>query len=106
MIGNELLGIPKGDEGRLRRFPQLEPSEQVTINGEADDRATCDITLSSSGWLGLNIPVGSTCTFQVWTPEKRGIYVRKPPLIPFGENLRGKKTRGSLAYKLGQPFIK
>ncbi|XP_055852770.1 nitric oxide-associated protein 1 [Episyrphus balteatus] len=105
-LGSELFGLPAGDEERLKRWPGLKPSEEITIYGESEDAATCDILLSSAGWIGIRIPVDRYCILKVWTPERRGIFIRNPSLVPYGDRLLGKRVRDSIAYRIGKPFFK
>lgn len=56
--------------------------------------------------MGLNIPQNEETEFKVWTPDAKGIFIRKPSLIPYGGNLKGDRIRGSLAYRTKLPFVK
>ncbi|CAD7091817.1 unnamed protein product [Hermetia illucens] len=97
--GSEYLPVPQTDAVRKRTWPGLEFSDPITITGEVDGGLTCDVVLSSAGWIAIELPIGKTCTFQAWTPHKRGIHVRYPALISHTNQLRGQRIRGSLAYK-------
>jgi len=105
-LGSEVLGVPiDSGEERLAKWPKLEAAyDEIKIDGEQKHITACDIVLSSAGWIGINLAQGLTATFKAWTPEKRGIYVRKPPLLPHGLTLRGKRVRRSLAYRVGEAF--
>jgi len=124
LLGTEFFKVPKGDEERLQKWPGLQPSDIICIEGIHKYVAACgnsikmlskrfffifsiilDILLSSIGWIGVNIPENQECRFKAWTPEKRGIYVRKPSLIQCGVQLKGARIRGSLAYRMGKSFI-
>lgn len=105
-LGSELLGVPiySGEE-RMTKWPNLETlHDEIVIEGEHMNVTACDILLSSAGWIGINLSKGTTGKFKAWTPEKRGIYVRKPSLLPHGILLKGQKVRHSLAYRIGQAF--
>lgn len=105
LLGTQLLGVPFGTADRLEKFPPLEYGPDILVQGTLEKHTTiCDILLSSSGWVGVNLPKHSEAIFRAWTPDKRGIYVRQPALLPNGLALRGKRIRGSLAYRLGQTF--
>ncbi|XP_035912884.1 nitric oxide-associated protein 1 [Anopheles stephensi] len=105
LLGTKLLGVPFGSTDRLEKFPPLESIPDILVHGELEKHITiCDILLSSAGWIGVNLPHNSDATFRAWTPSKRGIYVRQPSLLPNGLALRGKRIRGSLAYRLGEVF--
>lgn len=104
-LGSEILGVPMLEsEGRLSIWPELEASEEFTIVGEEKYITTSDILLSSAGWVGVNLAKDQEGTFKAWTPQKRGIHVRQPSLLPYGLGLRGKRIRGSLCYNIGDSF--
>jgi nitric oxide-associated protein 1 len=105
-LGSEVFGVPMDSgEERLSKWPKLEPGhDKIVIEGIEKHITVCDILLSSAGWVGINIPKGLTGTFRAWTPEKRGIYVRNPSLLPYGMTLRGKRVRRSYAYLIGDAF--
>uniref|UniRef100_A0A182RIK8 G domain-containing protein n=2 Tax=Anopheles funestus TaxID=62324 RepID=A0A182RIK8_ANOFN len=105
LLGTPLLGVPFGTVDRLEKFPPLECGPNILVQGTLEKHTTiCDILLSSVGWVGVNLPQHSEAIFRAWTPNKRGIYVRQPALLPNGLALRGKRIRGSLAYRLGEVF--
>uniref|UniRef100_A0A182W613 G domain-containing protein n=1 Tax=Anopheles minimus TaxID=112268 RepID=A0A182W613_9DIPT len=105
LLGTQLLGVPFGPSERLDKFPPLECGPDILVQGTLEKHTTvCDILLSSAGWVGINIPKHSEAVFRAWTPDKRGIYVRQPALLPNGLALRGKRIRGSLAYRIGETF--
>lgn len=63
-----------------------------------------DLVMSSAGWVSVNIQENETASFHVWTPERRGIYVRKPSLLPYGAfEYRGRRIYGTQAYGLRVP---
>lgn len=63
-----------------------------------------DIVLSSGGWVSVNIRKAETAHFYAWTPDGRGIFVRKPPLLPYAAELyRGKRQMFTPAYKQKEP---
>lgn len=104
-LGSKFLAVPiSNDEERLKGWPKLESREEISLIGEEKFITVCDILLSSAGWIGINLPKDLSGTFRAWTPERRGIYVRQPSLLPYGLNLRGKRVRDSLAYRYGSVF--
>lgn len=104
-LGSKFFQVPSSnDEERLKLWPKLEASQVIEIAGEEKHISACDIVLSSAGWIGVNLPKDLMGLFRAWTPEKRGIYVRRPALLPFGVNFRGPRVRHSLAYRLGDIF--
>lgn len=105
-LGSEILGVPMNfGKERLSLWPKLEAEhDKIVVEGFEKHITACDILLSSAGWIGINLPRGYSGTFKAWTPEKRGIYVRSPSLLPHGMALRGKRVRRSLAYLIGDAF--
>jgi nitric oxide-associated protein 1 len=105
-LGSEVLGVPMNTgEERLAKWPRLEAKhDKIVIEGVEKHITACDILLSSAGWVGINLPKGSSGVFKAYTPEKRGIYVRSPSLLPYGMSLRGPRVRGSFAYLIGRAF--
>lgn len=105
-LGSEMLGVPENSsEERLAKWPKLEAAhDEIVIEGVEKYLTVCDILLSSAGWVGINLPRDTTGTFKAWTPEKRGIHVRNPSILPHGMTLRGKRVRRSLAYLIGDAF--
>ncbi|XP_068145443.1 nitric oxide-associated protein 1 [Drosophila tropicalis] len=112
-LGTELLGLPisghdAGDAERIKRWPGLQCRETdiVITNSERNiGKLSCDITLSSAGWIGLLMPLNSECHLRAWTPLAAGVYVRKPALVPLADRLVGKHIRYSLAYNTSKPFV-
>ncbi|KFB52198.1 hypothetical protein ZHAS_00020305 [Anopheles sinensis] len=105
LIGTDLLGVPYGTENRLASWPTLESAPDILVHGTEDKHLTvCDILLSSAGWFGINLPRDAEAVFRAWTPNRRGVHVRQPALLPTGLTLRGKRIRGSLAYRVGTAF--
>ncbi|XP_055379879.1 nitric oxide-associated protein 1 [Condylostylus longicornis] len=104
LLGSPYLQVPKGDIDRLAKWPALESSE-IIVEGIDKDIATSDILLSSAGWVSLKLSNTEKCKFLVWSPEKRGIFLRKPALVRYPDKLCGNKIRKSLAYKIGKPFV-
>lgn len=105
-LGSELMGVPMNSgEERLAKWPKLEAhNDKIVVEGVEKHITACDILLSSAGWIGVNLPNESTGVFRAWTPQKRGIYVRNPSLLPYGMTLRGNRVRKSIAYLVGDAF--
>ena len=105
-LGSELMGVPMNSgEERLAKWPKLEAqNDKIIVEGVEKHITACDILLSSAGWIGVNLPNKSTGVFKAWTPQKRGIYVRSPSLLPYGMTLRGNRIRKSIAYLVGDAF--
>lgn len=104
-LGSHVLGVPIGDTKRLQMWPDMKPSDIISLTGSDSDVAICDFVLSSAGWIGVNLPKNLCAKFQIWTPDGMGIVVRRPPLLPYGDKLKGDKIRKSLSYKNGKLFV-
>lgn len=104
-LGLEILGAPYGSAERLENWPGLEcKSELIEVNGNGKI-LSCDILLSSVGWVGIIAPEGCICTFKAWTPYGRGIHVRTPALVPHAKRLIGRRIRNSMAYQMAKPVF-
>ncbi|RWS02462.1 50S ribosome-binding GTPase-like protein 1, partial [Dinothrombium tinctorium] len=97
-LGSEMLGVPLGDAERLKKWPPLFPIE-VDLKGISQKESCADVVLSSAGWVSITLGRDLECVLKAYTPEGRGLYVRKPPLLPFAVNLRGKKIRGTPCFE-------
>lgn len=111
-LNTPLMHLPAGSEQRMATWPGLQcHSQDLLVKGERpkahskDKACSADITLSSVGWVGLQLPPELECTFKAWTPLAKGIYLRTPSLIPYAERLIGKRIRNSLAYNVSRPFV-
>lgn len=63
-----------------------------------------DIVFSSAGWMSVNVLQTETANFYAWTPNQRGLYVRKPSILPYAASLyRGKRKLFSPAYSQTEP---
>lgn len=105
-LGTELLAVPCGDEDRLKSWPRLKSSDELRLSYTNDHHTPCDVVLSSAGWVAPQFSSSCEILVRAWTPDARGIYIRSPSLIPFSINLRGKRIRGSVAYKIGNAFVR
>lgn len=104
-IGTELFAAPTGGEERLKNWPGLQKHENVfDFEGEGPKICSGDIVLSSIGWVSVTAKKGSRCQVSAWSPEGRGVHARRPPLLPFAVNLKGKRLRDSPAYRVGPLF--
>ncbi|KAK5645480.1 hypothetical protein RI129_006780 [Pyrocoelia pectoralis] len=102
-LGSEIFLVPKGSPERLDRWPKLKRGQLLLKLQGVNEEVSCgDIVLSNAGWISISC--GSKVTFQAWTPEGRGIYVRKS-MLPFAVGLRGKKIHHTPAYSSDKYFI-
>lgn len=111
-INTPLLKFPNLEKERHINWPGLKcHPEDITVKGyvlnpkQKEPNCSGDIILSSSGWIGLNIPINIECTFRAWTPYARGIYLRTSSIVPYAHRLIGKRIRNSLAYNTSKPFV-
>lgn len=125
-LGSKLLSVPRGDAERMARWPELQRcADKISVSGyESSHKSVCgkfnetplvfsklvtvnmisDLVLSSAGWVSVNLPRTETASFYAWTPERRGIYVRKPALLPYGAmEYRGQRIKNTPAYNLRLP---
>lgn len=98
LLGSPYLGVPFGDEKRLRAWPGLKclkRKEEYIIRSSNWNTGAADVVLSSIGWALINIGPDQDCIVRAYTPEGRGIFLRQPPLLPFAKNFEksGKKIR-------------
>ncbi|XP_062538542.1 nitric oxide-associated protein 1 [Armigeres subalbatus] len=105
-LGTDYLRVPRAGPERLAKWPALQAGPDILLCGEEKHISVADVVLSSAGWISINLSADSEAVFRAWTPERRGIFVRQPALLPFGMRLRGKRIRGSLAYRDGDAFVK
>ncbi|XP_067142955.1 nitric oxide-associated protein 1 [Centruroides vittatus] len=98
-VGTELLRVPKGGSDRLKDFPELVPKE-FTVTGQGWKESSTDILLSSAGWISVTLKEGRTCKLKAYTPGSRGCYLRKPSLLPFAVNMKGKRIKATPAYEI------
>ncbi len=98
------LAVPSGSPVRLRDFPLLEPRE-LEVDGIDQRQASCDVVLSSAGWVTLVPGLGQLCRLRAWTPQGRGIYVRDPPFLPFAATLKGRRIVGTPAYHADKVYF-
>lgn len=104
-LGTSVLGVPIGDADRLKKWPKMVSSDIISLTGNEKNETVCDFVMSSAGWIGVNLPKLLNANFRVWTPGGMGIVVRDPPLLPYGDKLKGNRIRNSLAYRNGKVFV-
>lgn len=104
-LGTELFVVPTGGVERLKRWPGLKKyKENLEFLGEGPKICSGDIVMSSIGWVSVTGKKGSMYKVAAWTPEGRGVHARRPALLPFAINLKGKRLRDSPAYMVGRVF--
>lgn len=65
--------VPSGPESRLRDFPALEPSgKPIAFDGIDLWESSCEIVLSSAGFVTLTPRVGCFGKVRAWTPGGKG----------------------------------
>ncbi|XP_057663003.1 nitric oxide-associated protein 1 [Diorhabda carinulata] len=103
LLGTELFKVPIKGGDRLTKWPGLEKGEPFRIEGIDRRVASNDVVLSNAGWISTTGSHNSKYSFQAWTPEKRGIYLRDS-ILPKIAKLRGKRIGHTVAYE-GHTFI-
>ncbi|XP_059578195.1 nitric oxide-associated protein 1 [Alligator mississippiensis] len=96
--GNDLLKVPMGGEERMKEFPPLVPQD-IMLEGIGADEAVADIKLSSAGWVAVTAQLEDKVHLRAYVPEGTGLTVRRPPLLPYIVHIKGKRIKGSVAYR-------
>lgn len=105
-LGTELFAAPAGGAERMRNWPGLKKHDRVLeLQGEGPKQCCGDVVLSSVGWVAVTAKKRTVCQLEVWTPEARGVHVRRPAVLPFSINLKGKRVRDTPAYMVGKVFV-
>lgn len=103
-LGSRMLQVPQGDTDRLKKWPILLPKE-MDFTGINWTTSCGDIILSSAGWVSVTMSPKSEAIFKAWTPEGRGLFDRKPSLLPRAVNLKGPKIAGTPCYEADRSTI-
>ncbi|KAJ8870083.1 hypothetical protein PR048_029094 [Dryococelus australis] len=99
LLGSPLMLVPRGPASRLEHWPRLSPApDTLNLTGVSWHQSCADVVLSSAGWVAVTPGPQAACTLRAWTPARRGIHLRQPPLLQSAVNLRGTKRRASPAY--------
>ncbi|XP_059826094.1 nitric oxide-associated protein 1 [Hypanus sabinus] len=101
--GSVLLGVPIGDEERMKNFPPL-VSQDIELDGIGTLEAVADIKFSSAGWVAVTAHPKDKIHLRAYTPAGIGLMVEKPPLLPFIVGVKGERIRKTPAYKLKKPL--
>lgn len=104
--GKTLLGVPIGDEERMKKFPPL-VSQDIELDGIGTLEAVADIKFSSAGWIAVTAHSNDRIHLRAYIPAGIGLMVEKPPLLPFIVGVKGERIKKSAAYKLKKqlPFV-
>ena len=76
----------------MSHFPPLE-SQALTIRGTGWKASSADVILSSAGWVAVTLGQDNQALLKAYTPNGKGIFVRRPALFPLAVNDRGKRSR-------------
>jgi len=100
-LGTPYLGVPLGDSKRLAAWPELMNStEDFHIRGVAQHIGAADVVMSSAGWAAVNMIQDQECIVRAWTPEARGIFLRRPAMLARTKMVQmGKKIRDTPVFK-------
>ncbi|XP_055488640.1 nitric oxide-associated protein 1-like [Leucoraja erinacea] len=104
--GKTLLGVPIGDDERMKKFPPL-VSQDIELDGIGTLEAVADIKFSSAGWIAVTAHSNDRIHLRAYIPAGIGLMVEKPPLLPFIVGVKGERIKKSAAYKLKKqlPFV-
>lgn len=97
-LGSEMLGVPFGNKERLDLWPELKPVE-VDLNGISWEESCGDLVLSSAGWVSVTIGRDESCVLKASTPGGRGMFIRKPSLLPYAIQMKGRRIPGTPCYE-------
>ncbi|XP_004681524.1 PREDICTED: nitric oxide-associated protein 1 [Condylura cristata] len=100
--GHTLLKVPMGGKERMAGFPPLVAEDILLEGGLGDSEAVADIKFSSAGWVAVTPQLKDRLHLRGYTPQGTVLTVR-PPLLPHIVNIRGKRIKGSVAYKTKKP---
>ncbi|XP_071792642.1 nitric oxide-associated protein 1-like [Asterias amurensis] len=89
-LENGRLKVPLGGKERLKTLPPLQPME-MTVHGVGWDCSAADVLFSSVGWAAVTAADGMEVKLRVYTPGGLGCILRRPALLPYVVNLRGKR---------------
>lgn len=97
-LGSSYLGVPFGDEERIKAWPGLSTRKHANFNikGHEYREGAADVVFSSAGWALINVGQDRECIVRAYTPEARGIFLRSPPLLAYArrmELIKGRKIR-------------
>lgn len=105
-LGTALFGAPMGGTERLSNWPGLQRRPDILeFTGEGPKLCCGDVVLSSIGWVAVTAKKGSVCKVHAWTPLAKGIHVRKPSILIYAVNLKGKRIPDTPAYMVGKIFV-
>lgn len=97
-LGTPLLGIPFAADKRdptVGVWPGLQCGEETYhLKGTIWREGIADIVMSSIGWAMIRVKPDQECILQAYTPQAKGIYCRRPALLPYASaSVEGKKIR-------------
>ncbi|XP_015115197.1 nitric oxide-associated protein 1 [Diachasma alloeum] len=101
LLHTDALAVPINDPERLKIWPRFEYKD-FSAQGVSKDVSTCDVLLSSAGWISITPNRDEDVTLRAGTPEGRGIYQRTPALLSNSVSLRGARIKSTAAYRVGR----
>ncbi|CAK9832003.1 Nitric oxide-associated protein 1 [Anthophora retusa] len=106
LLDSEAFVVPANDSERLKVWPKLESKELEVVTGVKGE-SVADVVLSSIGWIAVTPHVNESASLKAWTPQGRGIYLRRPALLSKSVYLHGVRVAGTPMYRFGkQVYIK
>ena len=104
----DMLVVPSTNNGidmkRLHDFPKL-VGKTLMVDGIGKEESSCDIVLSSAGWISCSPGVAEIFKVKAWTPGGRGVTIREPPFLPEAVKLRGPRIKRTPAFLFGKSFV-
>ncbi|CAK9796895.1 Nitric oxide-associated protein 1 [Anthophora plagiata] len=101
LLDSEAFVVPANDSERLKVWPKLESKELEVVTGVRGE-SVADVVLSSIGWIAVTPYVNETASLKAWTPQGRGIYLRRPALLSKSVCLHGVRVAGTPMYRFGK----
>nr|XP_003700478.1 PREDICTED: nitric oxide-associated protein 1 [Megachile rotundata]XP_012154157.1 PREDICTED: nitric oxide-associated protein 1 [Megachile rotundata] len=100
LLETEAFVVPSNEPERLRVWPKLE-SKEYEVTGIYKESAA-DIVLSNAGWIAITPAKNEKVVLRAWTPQGRGIHLRRPALLSKSVHFRGCRIPNTPLYTLGR----
>ena len=68
--------------------------------GDGYNKSCADVVLSSICWVALTGHLHSEYILDAYTPNALGITVRRPAMLPYAVNLKGRRIKGTNEYRV------
>ncbi|XP_064630027.1 nitric oxide-associated protein 1-like [Lineus longissimus] len=86
----------------VRKSDRLPPltGQDFDVTGINWKESAADVVLSSAGWVSVTTGFQRVAHLRCFTPGEKGLCIRKPALLPFAVNQRGKRAKGLPMYEI------